>query len=64
VTIDESSLVRLTGSTLSGTLVLKAAPNAKPVSRQLVPILGEVSINFPLRMYYAGEPFRLSVAAP
>lgn len=61
VTLDDSSLIRLSGNNLTGTLVLRAAANAKPVERQLVPIMAEVSINFPLRMYYAGEPFWLSV---
>lgn len=63
VTLDPSSQLRLTGSQLTGTLVLKAAPNARPVQRQLVPIMAEVSVNFPLRMYYGGEPFWLTVEA-
>jgi hypothetical protein len=64
VTVDKTaSRIRLAGDQLTGTLVLEAAANAKPVKRQLVPILGEVSINFPLRMYYAGDPLWLSVDA-
>ena len=65
VTIDEpSSVLRLTGGQLTGTLVFKAAANARPVQRQLVPIIGEVSINFSLRMYFASSPFWLTVEAP
>lgn len=63
VTIDPSSQVRLTGNQLTGTLVFKAEAHAKPC-RQLVPIITEVSINFPLRMYFPGDPFWLTVEAP
>lgn len=61
VTLDPSSLLRITGNQLTGTLILKAATNARPVRRQLIPIMGEVSINFSLRMYYAGDPLWLTV---
>ena len=56
VTLDPASQVRITGNQLTGTLVFKAAANAKPVRRQLVPIMGEVSVNFTLRMLHGGDP--------
>jgi len=63
VTLDASSQVRITGKQLTGTLVFKAAANAKPVRRQLVPIMGEVSVNFTLRMLHGGDPFWMTVDA-
>src|SRR5262249_47464564 len=39
VQLDAASETRLTGNQLTATLVLKASPDAKPVRRQLVPVL-------------------------
>ena len=67
VTLDESaSKARIVDDQVQGTLVLKAAPTARPVDRQLVPIMAHVPINFSLKMIYCGEPLWLTVepAAP
>jgi hypothetical protein len=63
VTLDPSSQIRLTGNQLTGALVFKAAPTARPVRRQLVPVMGEVSVNFTLRMLHGGDPLWLTVEA-
>ncbi len=62
VTLDpKASQVRLTGDHVKGTLVITAKGDAKPVERQLIPILAEVPISFSFRMYYAGDPLWLTV---
>lgn len=58
-----ASVTRLTGDQRTATLVLKAAPDAKPVRRQLVPVMATVAINFTLSMYFPAEPFWLTVEA-
>lgn len=58
----DASRTRLVGNQLKGTLVLKAAADAKPIEKQLVPMMATVAINFPLKMIYSGEPFYVTVA--
>ena len=54
----------LTGSQTKGVLVLKAAADAKPATKQLVPVLAHVSINFVMKCTYAAEPFYVTVTPP
>jgi hypothetical protein len=63
VTIDDrASQTVLTGDQVTGHLTLKAAPDAKPADRQLVPVMAHVSINFVMKFTYCGEPLRVTVA--
>jgi hypothetical protein len=65
VTVDESaSQTLLSGDQTKGVIVLKAAADAKPAAKQLVPVLAHVSINFVMKATYAAEPFYVTVAAP
>jgi hypothetical protein len=65
VTIDESaSQTLLTGEQSTGYITLRAAPDAPPVERQLVPIMAHVSINFAMKFTYCGEPLHVTVAPP
>jgi hypothetical protein len=63
VTIDDkASLTLLTGDKSAGFLTLKAAPDAKPVKEQQVPIMAHVSINFVMKFTYCAEPLLVSVS--
>jgi hypothetical protein len=63
VTMDErAAQTLLTGDQVKGYITLKAAPDAKPVEGQLVPVLAHVSINFVMKLSYAGGPLRVTVA--
>jgi hypothetical protein len=65
VTVDEAaSTTLLTGDQTKGVIVLKAAADAKPATKQLVPVLAHVSINFVMKATYAAEPFYVTVTAP
>jgi hypothetical protein len=65
VTVDEkASQTLLTGTQSKGSIVLKAAADAKPVQDQLVSIMAHVSINFAIKFTYSGEPLRVTVAKP
>jgi hypothetical protein len=65
ITIDDKgSQTLLTGDQVKGHIVLKAAPDAKPVKDQLVPVMAHVSINFVMKSTYCGEPLRITVASP
>ena len=44
-----------------GLIVLKAAADAKPVEKQLLPVIGNVSVTFALKIGYAGEPLLVTV---
>lgn len=64
VTLDaKASKKLLTGKQSKGHLVLKADAKAKPVERQLIPVMAHVSINFVMKMSYAAEPLWVTVAA-
>jgi hypothetical protein len=58
---DKASRTLLTGDQVKGHLTLKAAPDAKPVQDQLVPVMAHVSINFVVKYTYCGQPLRITV---
>jgi hypothetical protein len=63
VTVDEkASQTLLTGEQSKGYITLKAAPDAKPVEKQQVAVMADVSINFVMKATYCGEPLRVTVA--
>lgn len=65
VTIDDrASQTVITGDQVKGHITLKAAPDAKPVDKQLVPVMAHVSINFVMKFTYCGEPVWVTVAKP
>ncbi|HLN26785.1 MAG TPA: hypothetical protein VK395_03515 [Gemmataceae bacterium] len=62
ITVDEkASQTLLTGDQTKGTIVLKAALDAKPVQNQQVPVMAHVSINFVMKFTYCAQPLYLSV---
>ena len=62
VTVDAAaSQTLLDGKTNQGRIVLKAAADAPPCTRQLVPVMAHVSINFVMKSTYAAGPLRISV---
>jgi hypothetical protein len=62
VTVDEkASQTLLTGDQSTGSIVLKAADNAKPVEKQQVAVMAHVSINFVVKFTYSSEPLLVSV---
>jgi hypothetical protein len=61
---DKASRTLLTGEQTKAYLTFQAAPDAKPVEKQLVPIMAHVSINFVMKWTYCGEPFFITVAKP
>jgi hypothetical protein len=64
VKVDErASQTLLTGSNSKGSIVLKAAPDTKPVQNQQVPVMAHVSINFVVKMTYCAEPLLVTVPA-
>jgi hypothetical protein len=63
VTLDEGASKTLIGENeTKGHIVLKAAPDAPPITNQPIAILGQVSINFVVKVSYAGPPVMLTVA--
>lgn len=61
---DKDSQTLLTGDQVKGRITLKAAPDAKPVKDQLIPVMAHVSINFVMKYTYCGEPLFVTVQAP
>ena len=62
VTIDDrASQTLLTGEQTKGHITLKAAPDAKPVEKQQVPVMAHVSINFVVKTAYASAPIFVTV---
>jgi hypothetical protein len=62
VSIDEkASQTLLSGEQSKGHITLKASPDAKPVDKQLVPVMAHVSINFVMKWTYCGEPLFITV---
>ena len=59
---DRASQTLLTGEQTKGHITLKAAPDAKPVEKQQVPIMAHVSINFVMKWTCCGEPLYITVA--
>jgi Bacterial pre-peptidase C-terminal domain len=65
VTVDEAaSQTLLAGEQTKGVIIIKAAATAKPATKQLVPVLAHVSINFVMKATYAAEPFYVTVTPP
>ena len=59
-----ASKTLLTGKNSKGVLVFKAAANAKPVDKQQVAVMANVSINFVMKNTYCGKPLLVSVVKP
>lgn len=57
----KNSQTLLTADQSQGFITLTAATDAKPVERQLVPIMAHVSINFVMKATYCGPPLWVSV---
>jgi hypothetical protein len=60
----KNSQTLLTAEQSQGYITLTAAPDAKPVQRQLVPIMAHVSINFVMKATYCGPPVWVTVGEP
>lgn len=58
---DKKSKTLLNGKLSQGSIVLVADADAKPVEKQVVPVIANVSINFVMKMSYAAPPLTLSV---
>ena len=64
VTVDEkASQTLLAANQSKGSIVLKAAPDAKPVEKQQIAIMAQVSINFVMKFTY-GQALNVSVTKP
>lgn len=62
VTLDEGASKTLLGENeTKGHIVLKANPDAPPVTNLPIAVLGQVSINFVVKVSYAGPPVMLTV---
>lgn len=62
VSLDESASKTLLGPTdTKGKIVLKAAPDAPEIDSLPIAILGQVSINFVVKVSHASEPVLISV---
>ncbi len=62
ITLDEGASKTLIGENeTKGHIVLKAAPDAPPVTSLPIAVLGQVSINFVVKVSYAGPPVLLTV---
>lgn len=61
---DRASQTLITGEQSKAFLTLKADADAKPVEKQLVPIMAHVSINFVMKWTFCGQPFYITVEGP
>lgn len=62
VTMDEgASKTLLSGADTKGKIVFKAAGDAKPVENVPIAVLGQVSVNFVVKVSHASEPLFLTV---
>ncbi|CAN5570250.1 hypothetical protein BH10PLA2_BH10PLA2_21610 [soil metagenome] len=61
VTLVENKSKTLVGAGTEGVIVLKAAPDAKPIERVPICVLANVSINFMVKMNYSSPVIWLSV---
>jgi hypothetical protein len=59
---DKASQTLLTGEQSKAYLTFAAAADAKPIEKQLVPIMAHVSINFVMKWTFCGEPFFITIA--
>lgn len=65
VTLDgASSKTLLTGTETQGVITLKAAADAPLVEKQMIPVMAHVSINFVMKLTFAGEPVWVTVEKP
>jgi hypothetical protein len=65
VTVDgTNSKTLLSGDETKGYITLKAAADAPPVERQLIPVMAHVSLNFVMKLTFAGEPVYVTIGAP
>jgi hypothetical protein len=63
VSLDEGASKTLLGDNeTKGSIVLKAAPDAAPVTNLPIAVLGAVSINFVVKVSYSGPPVLLTVS--
>ncbi|HEY5313079.1 MAG TPA: hypothetical protein VIK18_11190 [Pirellulales bacterium] len=58
---DKKSRTLLTAKLSAGAIVLTAAADAKPVDKQVVPVIASVSVNFVMKFNYAGPPLLVTV---
>jgi hypothetical protein len=62
VTIDDKqSQILLTGEQSTGSIMLVASADAKPVENQQIAVMANVSINFVMKYTYCGEPIKLTI---
>lgn len=62
VTIDaRKSKTLLTGKVSNGHITLKAAANAKPVEKQQVSVMANISLNFVMKATYSAQPLFVTV---
>jgi hypothetical protein len=65
VTIDaKSSKTLLTAGATQGHITLTCAADAKPVERQQVAVMANVSLNFVMKATYGSQPLFVTVSAP
>jgi hypothetical protein len=65
VTVDDGASKTLIGEKeTTGSITLKAAPDAKPIKDWPIAVLANVSINFVMKVWYAAPPVMLTVTAP
>jgi hypothetical protein len=65
VTVDgANSKTLLSGEETKGFITLKAAADAPPVEKQLVPVMAHVSLNFVMKLTFASEPVYISIGTP
>ena len=61
---DKNSQTLLSGEQSQGHITLTAAADAKPVEKQQICVMANVSINFVMKYTYSSEPVKVTVAAP
>lgn len=61
---DKASQTLLTGDQSKAYLTFRAAADAKPVEKQLVPIMAHISINFVMKWTICSEPLYITIAKP
>ncbi len=65
VTVDDGASKTLLGDNeTKGYITLRAASDAKPIKDLPLAVLGNVSINFVMKVWYAAPPISLTVAPP
>jgi hypothetical protein len=62
VSVVESKSKTLLGTGSTGHIVLKAAPDAKPIDKIPISVLAHVSINFVVKISYSSPPLWLSIS--